>query len=262
MPSVVPSVAKAGIVYRDLVGAAEAVLGRSDFIDVLQVSRRGGVALIHHGGGLKVFKFIGCQADWKKRWGRRVGWNPGRTAFKMSKQLSAAGISVCEVEAYGSVSLPGAPRAIWTLSDFEQNGIALRELKQNLQAERVAPHHPHVKEFFDQSLQLLRRIHDAGFEHRDYHAGNILVVEDKALRLFDLETVVQRRATDARRARDVRRFLENFVEPDNYLQIIDAALHTYAPDDKNLQQRILKTRRMRGLLAKKGERKMGHVPGW
>ena len=77
---------------------------------------------------------------------------------------------------------------------------------------------------------------------------------DCELRLVDLETVMQRGVGPLRRARDVRRYLENFVEPEDYRQVIDRGLEHYAPGDKRLQAAILKTRRMQGLMRKKGAR--------
>lgn len=242
----------------DLHQAAQQVLGHCDFLDVLQVSRRGGLAVIRHQGALKVFKFINCRADWKKRWARLVGWNPARRAVNMSRALSAAGIPVCEVEDHGGVSLPSAPRAVWTISHYVENGRTLRQLKQHLQPGKRAPALPEIEALFADAMRLLKRIHDAGFEHRDYHAGNLLVTGEPGtrheLRLVDLETVMQRRAGVLQRARDVRRFLENFVEPEGFERLVDVALEHYAPGDSALQARIRSTRRMQGLLRKKGAR--------
>ncbi|MCA8916740.1 MAG: hypothetical protein KDB90_15210 [Planctomycetes bacterium] len=243
--------------------ASQKVLGHDDFLDIFQVSRRGGLALIRHHGELKVFKFIGCRADWKKRWARLVGWNPARRAVNMSRALVEAGISVCEVEDHGTVSLADAPRAVWTISRYVENGRTLRQLKEDLQPSRRSPQHAVIERLFADGMRLMRRIHDAGFEHRDYHAGNLLVTPadetclergNCELRLVDLETVMQRRVGHLRRARDVRRYLENFVEPDDYRAVVDRALGYYAPDDETLQSGIRSTRRMQGLLRKKGAR--------
>ncbi|MCA8911648.1 MAG: hypothetical protein KDB82_08075 [Planctomycetes bacterium] len=242
----------------ELDAAGAQVLGHNDFLDVLQLSRRGGLALIRHQGALKVFKFIGCQADWKKRWARLIGWNPARRAVRMSSELAKAEIPVCAVEDHGTVSLPTAPRAVWTISRYVENGRTLRQLKEDLQPGQRSPQHAEIVQLFEDALVLLRKIHDAGFEHRDYHAGNLLVTtgDDGShnLQLVDLETVMQRRATTLRRARDVRRFLENFVEPDDYREVIDRALELYAPDEPAMRAGILGTRRMQGLLKKRGER--------
>lgn len=246
---------------RELVEAAEKVLGHSDFVDVLHLSRRGGLALIKHDGALRVFKFISCQADWKKRWARLVGWNPARRAQRMSQALTAAGVLVCPVEEYGTVSLDSAPRAVWTMSRYVENGRTLRQLKQELQEGRRSPVHPVVREMFTEGMRLMRRIHDAGFEHRDYHAGNLLVTAiegdeiapgNARLHLVDLETVMQRKATIVRRARDVSRYLDNFVEPEDYRQVIGEAMAEYAPNDQQLTDKILATRRMQRLIAKHG----------
>jgi hypothetical protein len=244
----------------ELVQAAELVLGHSDFVDVLQISRRGGLALIDHEGGLRVFKFIACQADWKKRWARRVGWNPARRAHRMSRALTRAGILVCPVEDFGGVRLPTSPRAVWTMSRYVENGRTLRQLKEELQPGRRSAAHPLVKELFGKALRLLRRIHDAGFEHRDYHAGNLLVTdldlgaEDGSrarLHLVDLETVMQRTAGTSRRARDISRFLENFMEPQDFESRLAEIMNLYAPDNPTLGARILATSRMQKRLRNK-----------
>ena len=73
--------------------------------------------------------------------------------------------------------------------------------------------------------------------------------------LVDLETVMRRKATVTRRARDVVRFVENFIEPEDYRQNIEYALQEYARDDSALAQRILATRRVQRLLSKRGVRK-------
>src|SRR5688572_4974882 len=122
LPPVATQRPRAKTASKLLIQAGEQALGHSDFLDVLQVSRRGGLAVIRHEGALKVFKFIGCRADWKKRWARLIGWNPARRAVNMSKALAAAGISVCEVEDHGNVSLPEAPRAVWTISRYVEGG--------------------------------------------------------------------------------------------------------------------------------------------
>lgn len=256
--SAAPTKPKARGARVELDEAGETALGHNDFLDVLQLSRRGGLALIRHNGELKVFKFIGCEADWKKRWARLVGWNPARRAVRMSAELAKAGIPVCVVEDHGAVSLNSAPRAVWTISRYVEDGRTLRQLKQELQGDQRSPQNPEIRQLFDDALILLRRIHDAGFEHRDYHAGNLLVTTDADgshnLQLVDLETVMRRRATTLRRARDLRRFLENFVEPEDYMAVIDRALEVYAPDDETQRARILSTRRMQGLIKKRGVR--------
>lgn len=241
--------------------AAVNVLGHANFEEVIQTSRRGGLALVRQDAELKVFKLINCQADWKKRWARRVGWNPARHARKISKRLKQSGMPICAVEEHGGASLKDAPRAVWTVSAYIPDGRTLRQIKLELQPGRRKAVHPMVQRLFEDALKLLRRIHDAGFEHRDYHAGNLLISPADAqslangsaqMRLVDLETVVVREATPVRRARDLRRFIENFVEPEDFQQQIDHALEVYANGDKALAEGIRKTRRMAGLIRKRG----------
>lgn len=241
--------------------AARMVLGHDNFEEVIQTSRRGGLALVRNEAELKVFKLINCQADWKKRWARRVGWNPARHARKISKRLKQSGMPICAVEEHGSASLKDAPRAVWTVSSYIPDGKTLRQIKLELQPGRRKAVHPMVQRLFEDALKLLRRIHDAGFEHRDYHAGNLLIspadaqslAEGRAImRLVDLETVVVREATPVRRARDLRRFIENFVEPEDFQRQIDHALEVYTSGDKAMAEAVRNTRRMAGLIRKRG----------
>lgn len=260
-PAAVASVPSGEPALHMLHQAARMVLGHDNFEEVIQTSRRGGLALVRQDAELKVFKLINCQADWKKRWARRVGWNPARHARKISKRLTQSGMPICAVEEHGTASLKDAPRAVWTVSSYIPDGRTLRQIKLELQPGRRAPVHPMVRRLFEDALKLLRRIHDAGFEHRDYHAGNLLIspadaqslAEGRAqMRLVDLETVVVREATPVRRARDLRRFIENFVEPEDFEQQIDHALEVYTNGDKAMAQAIGKTRRMSGLIRKRG----------
>lgn len=239
--------------------AAIQVLGHANFEETIQLSRRGGLALVAHQGELKVFKLINCHADWKKRWGRRVGWNPARSALRMSRAMQAAGLPLCSVERHGRARLPGAPRAVWTLSRYTPNARTLRQVTLELQPHRRAPVNRIVRRLYEDALALLRRIHDAGFEHRDYHAGNLLVapadadsLESAAARmsLVDLETVVARAATPARRARDLRRIIENYIEPGSTRADVEYAVDVYAAGNAALAGQIMATRRMAGLLAK------------
>ncbi|MCC6465218.1 MAG: phosphotransferase [Planctomycetes bacterium] len=239
-----------------LLRALRLVHAEAELVVVMHVSRRGGLALIRLAGELSVFKLITCQADWKKRLARPFGWNPARRAHAMSAALLQAGIPVCPVTEHGELNLPEAPRALWTISRFVPGACNLRELKAQAQPGVRAPATPAMGRLLGETLRLLRRLHDAGFEHRDYHPGNLLVNpgpggnllgEDAWLSLVDLETVVQRKATAARRARDLRRLLETFADRRASASLIDDALHTYAGDDKALAERIVATRRMAGL---------------
>jgi len=235
-----------------LSAAIEQVLGSQSNVATLQLSRRGGLAVIHAPDDSFVFKLITCRADWKKRLFRPLGFNPARRARKVSKALEVAGVPVCKVLKFGDVPLPGAPRAVWTLSSFIRDGRTLRQLKQELQPDRSAPAATLIRELYIESLKLLRRIHDLGFEHRDYHAGNLLVVEVESgaphLTLVDLETTLRREATIRRRARDLRRFLGNFTEAATAGESLKEALEIYSNGDTKLAQKLASTGRLKGLL--------------
>src|SRR5690606_6757384 len=102
--------------------AARSVLGHADFMEVLQLSRRGGLAVVERDGRRMVFMLIGCQADRRKRLARVFGWNPARGAYRASHALRESGLPVCVVEEHGTVKLPAAPRAVWTISEFFEDG--------------------------------------------------------------------------------------------------------------------------------------------
>jgi hypothetical protein len=246
----------AGLALSMLRQAANQALGHSRFVRVLQLSRRGGLAVIDRDGELMVFKLIGCQADRRKRLGRIVGWNPARRAFRMSRALERAGLPVCTVTEHGSVSLPGAPRAVWTISRYYQQGATLRARKRELQQSRASAEHPVIRELYTQGILMLRRLHDAGFEHRDCHAGNLLIgppdAQGCALRMLDLDTVVKRRPGVRGRSRDLSRYIENFLEPGNYQAEIENALRVYADGSSALESALSKSRYVRRLLAHKG----------
>lgn len=247
-----------------LAEAARRVLGHADFVELLQLSRRGGVAVFERDGRRMVFKLIGCRADRRKRLARFFGWNPARGAHRLSGALRERGLPVCVVEEHGAVSLPSAPRAVWTISEFLEGSRTLRVYKRETQKpQRASAVHPEIRSLFQQGIELLRRLHDAGFEHRDFHAGNLLVSRDEAgepaLRMLDLETVVRRDPRTAGRARDLCRFVENFVEPENYREVIAAALRDYATGDEGLERRLLGNRYTRRLLAYKGQSKRNRV---
>ncbi len=226
--------------------------------EVLQLSPRGGLAVFTRGGKRYVFKLMCCGTTWRKRLLRWFGWNPARRAFRQSETIRRAGVPACEVVEHGSMRLPGSPRAVYTISVFYPGAITLREHKRAMQPQRRSAVDPEIRELCSDGIRLLRQLHDTGFQHLDYHAGNLLVVPGDGgtgLRLLDLDTVVCRSPFAASRARELCRFIRNFVEPENYREVIDAALDEYSDGDQALRNTMQKTRYVRELLASKGIQK-------
>ncbi len=247
--------------YAQMMLAVRAVIGETADetadVEVLQISPRGGLVAFSRGGERLVFKLMTCRSRWRKRAARMVGWNPARRAYTQSQSFALRGIPVCPVLEHGAASLPGAPRAVWTISRYIPGADTLRKLKHSLQPERRSAVHPLIVEMSKQALTLLRKVHDEGFQHLDFHAGNLLVVPGNngsgpSLCLLDLDTVVKRRPFMASRAREICRFIQNFVEPENYREVVMQAIHTYAGDDASLQDRLMKTRPVLRLLQMQG----------
>ena len=240
-----------------LLDAAEKILGSREVLEILQLSRRGGLALVMHKAERCVFKFINCRADWKKRLARPFGWNPARRALRISGRFEEVGLPLCPVLEYGDVPLASAPRAVWTLSQYVKNGRTFRQIKQEIQGSALSPKCAITQRLFESSLRLLKRVHDLGFEHRDYHAGNLFIVPgdreslergEGTIHLLDFETTQERKPTPTRRSRDLKRFLMNFVEPENFSQIIDQAMELYCDGESTLRRAIMDARFMRALL--------------
>jgi hypothetical protein len=236
--------------------AAARVLGELPDCDIVHVTLRGGVARVMHDGKPTMFKLTTCSVDWKKRWARVFGWNPARIASQTAAALEAAGIPVCPIDRHGQIKLPGVPKAVWSVGPWFDDAPALRKVRKQIQGDKQWPEDGRVIRLFESALKLARRMHDAGFVHGDFHGGNMLVVGDE-LRLVDLESIRQKRPDTKARAKDLEKFLENFLEQQHAEKQVKEALAIYAPDDKTLQQAILQHPRVQALIERisRGQRK-------
>jgi predicted unusual protein kinase regulating ubiquinone biosynthesis (AarF/ABC1/UbiB family) len=117
--------------------------------------------------------------------------------------------------------------------------------------------HPEIRALCSEGIDVLRRLHEAGFQHLDYHAGNLLVLprdpgEGPTLRLLDLDTVVRRSPFASSRARELCRFIQNFVEPHDYREVIQTALEEYANGDRRMLKALERSRPVTRLLERRG----------
>jgi hypothetical protein len=236
--------------------AADTVLPDMDDYIGVQSNARGGIARVVINGEAMMFKLATCTTRWKKRWARRVGWNPARNARRMSDLLTQAGFAICPVARHGKVRLKWAPRAVWYTGPWFDNAMPLRSVRADLEQGDSRPVHPRIKALFADALKLLRRLHDAGFVHGDFHAGNVLVDGD-VLRLVDIESIRCRRPGIKARAKDVERFLENFLSPEDAAGQVREALSLYAPDDEELREALFRHPRVAALVERmsRGQRK-------
>lgn len=240
-----------------LARAATLVLGPDVALRVLQVSERGGLGVFSRDGEQRVFKLMNCRTHWRKRFARLFGWNPARRAFEQSQMLQKAGVPVCPVLEHGAIPLPDAPRALWTIGEYFPDGIALRDLKKKLQPQRRSAVHPQIVALYEHGIDMLRDLHERGFMHRDFHAGNLMVVPGAdagkpPLYLMDLDTVTRRAPSHDRRAAEVCRYVHNFIEPQNYEQVIMQAAERYSRGDQAILSRLKRSRQVAALLRQKG----------
>jgi hypothetical protein len=236
--------------------AAEQILPEMDDYVGVQSNARGGIARVVVNGEALMFKVATCTSRWKKRWARRFGWNPARNARRMSEDLTRAGFAICPVAEHGEIRLPDAPRAVWYTGPWFDNAMPLRSVRAGLEPGDSRPVHPRVQALFARALELLRRLHDAGFVHGDFHGGNLLV-DGEVLRLVDIESIRCRRPGLKARAKDIERFLENFLSPEDAAGQVQSALRLYAPDDEELRQALFRHRRIAALIERisRGQRK-------
>ncbi len=237
-----------------LARAAALVLGPGVLRRALQISERGGLGVFERDGQLQVFKLMNCRSHWRKRFARYFGWNPARRAVEQSQLLERAGIAVCPVTDSGAIPLPDAPKALWTIGRYFPDGITLRDYKKQLQPRRRSAAHPEIVRLYERGIDMLRGLHEAGFMHRDFHSGNLLVVPGDAQQLYllDLDTVTRRTPSHDRRASELCRYVQNFVEPQNFEQVVLDAVARYAGGDQSILERLKRSRQVMALLREKG----------
>jgi tRNA A-37 threonylcarbamoyl transferase component Bud32 len=167
-------------------------------------ARRRLVRLDPPGGGpllVKQFRVASGRHPWREGWKARLGASPADREWRRLGELARAGAPVPEALARGA--LPGGDRA-----------VVLRWLDGHPLAAALAAPAPARRALLAALGTAVRRLHAAGVEHRDLHAGNVLVCGGRPV-LLD----VQR----ARRARSRRARLRDLAWLDHSLA---AALST------------------------------------
>jgi len=106
--------------------------------------------------------------------------------WRVCRALAAAGIRTCDVLAIGLRRIHGMPREGFLVSREIPSVVTLRQfLRAGGQDAR--------RSLVDELAEVTARLADAGFHHRDYHAGNILVRPDAAhgerLYIVDLHSI-------------------------------------------------------------------------
>jgi len=120
--------------------------------------------------------------------------------WRMGRALQAAGIATCDVLATGERRVCGMPR---------EGFIVVRELPSTTTLREWLSAHPEGRATMVEPLaDMTARLLDAGFFHRDFHAGNILVDADDGLHVVDLHSV-RRRTTAPRHALAMLAMLDN-----------------------------------------------------
>lgn len=111
----------------------------------------------------------------RERWRRRRRGSKGERSWRVARALAAAGIATPEPLLFAESVAPGGP------SLFVCRHLAGRvELRYFLRArnagsERVSFPALDTGALLDAIALLARRLHDAGFWHRDFSAGNLLI---------------------------------------------------------------------------------------
>lgn len=149
---------------------------------LLRLESDGGTLLAKH---FKTASGRHAAREWVKRW---LGRSPASREWRHLVHARAAGASVPEPLALGR--LPGGDEVLVT-----------RFVEGELLADALRAAAPERRERLRAVGRAVARLHAAGLEHRDLHAGNVLVGSGGAA-ILDLQHARQRRGAAAR-ARDL-----------------------------------------------------------
>jgi tRNA A-37 threonylcarbamoyl transferase component Bud32 len=125
-------------------------------------------------------------------------------AFKHGLRLEQAGVATARVLAVGEVRRLGWPMRAYLLTEEIPCAITLQQLLQGDPAT--------VPTAVVSLAQILARLHNAGFSHRDLKAANVLFDEQVRPHLIDLDGVRRMRGSTQRQAvADLARLAKDVV---------------------------------------------------
>jgi len=136
----------------------------------------------------------------RDRWRRRSRGSKGERSWRVARALAAAGISTPEPLVWVAAEASGGPSLFVTRLLADR--VEARYLLRARNAGRDEAEFPQIAfdAFLAAAAALARRLHDAGFWHRDYSAGNLLLLPgERPAELADVALVDLNRCRAGRR---------------------------------------------------------------
>lgn len=191
----------------------------------------------------------------KKRLRRKVSGTKAEKSWRVARGFQAAGLPTPEPVLLAEATEPGGPA--WFVSRYLDDVEEARYLLRAVNAGREGEELPHadVELFLDTLAGTIRRMHEAGFWHRDMTSGNVLIRwrQDAPpdLYLVDLNRTREKgRLSLSQRTRDLSRMM--IFRPEHQ----ERFLRAYWGDDRRLEpSRFLYHLYHRGFLAKNETKK-------
>jgi tRNA A-37 threonylcarbamoyl transferase component Bud32 len=180
-----------------LASAASSVLANSELITMARISP------LEPGGPALVLRRLNY-GRWRHRLRDIFRMTRAERAFWNSLKLERAGIATAHAVAVGVERLARWPKRAYLLTEWISGALPLNDW---LARERSLPRAQMYR-----LAELLARLHNNGFSHRDLKASNVLFNEQLQPCLIDLDGVRKYRAISQSRAvADLSRFAWEFV---------------------------------------------------
>jgi len=154
---------------------------------------------------------------WKRRWKRRFGGSKAQRSWRAARALLAAGVATPEPVLLVESKRAGGPSLYVCrhLGGLLEARYLLREANAGASPAEIAERFPgaDLDRFLAALAATLRRMHDAGLQHRDMSSGNVLIdwrpdAAPPELYVLDLNrTKLRRRLTTPQRMRDLSRMM-------------------------------------------------------
>ncbi len=115
--------------------------------------------------------------------------------YRIMEGLCRAGLPTTRPIGVGERRVDGQPTDTWFIARLEPDARTLADVIETVDDEALDG-------WIERAVDVVARLHDHPFHHRDLHAGNLLVDEHDALLIIDLHSVwrVAGSLSDARRA--------------------------------------------------------------